>query len=150
MVGCGWGGARQAGAAEMRIGALALLALLWAAPALAGPAEDEAAAAAKSWLAVVDAKNYPGSWKDAAALFQQGVSETRWDAMVQGIRDKVGAVKSRQFQTAELTKSLPSMPDGDYAIVSFDTAFETKGASTEVITLVHEHGTWKVGGYYIR
>jgi hypothetical protein len=133
----------------MKLGILALLALLLAAPALAGPAEDEAAAAAKTWLAVVDAKNYPESWKDAADLFQQGVSEPRWDGMVQGIRDKVGAVKSREFQTAELTKTLPSMPDGDYAIVSFQTDFETKGASTEVITLVREHGKWKVGGYYI-
>jgi hypothetical protein len=41
----------------MKLGMLALLALLWVAPALAGPAKDEAAAAAKTWLAVVDAKN---------------------------------------------------------------------------------------------
>lgn len=134
----------------MKLGILAVLALLWVAPALAGPAEDDAAAAAKSWLAVVDAKNYPESWKDAADLFQQGVSEARWNGMVQDIRNKVGAVKSREFQTAELTKTLPSMPDGDYAIVSFQTDFETKGPSTEVITLVREHGKWKVGGYYIQ
>jgi len=133
----------------MKLGVLAVLALLWTVPALAGPVEDEAAAAAKTWLAVVDAKNYPESWKDAAELFQQGVSEARWDGMVQDIRNKVGAVKSREFQTAELTKTLPSMPDGDYAIVSFQTDFETKGASTEVITLVRKHGKWKVGGYYI-
>src|SRR5471030_2588553 len=113
----------------MKVGVLAVLALLWAIPAQAGQAEDDAAAAAKTWLAVVDAKNYPESWKDAADLFQQGVSEPRWDGMVQGVRDNVGAVKSREFQTAELTKTLPSMPDGDYAIVSFKTDFETKSAS---------------------
>ena len=134
----------------MNLRILTIFVLLWAAPALAGPAEDEAAAAAKTWLSVVDAKNYPQSWKDAADLFQQGVSEARWDGMVQGVRDKVGAVKSREFQEAKLTKTLPSMPDGDYAIVSFQTDFETKGASTEVITLVREHEKWKVGGYYIQ
>jgi Protein of unknown function (DUF4019) len=134
----------------MKLRILALLALLWTFPALAGPAEDEAAAAAKTWLAVVDAKNYPESWKDAADLFQQGVSEAKWDGMVQGARDKVGPLKSRDLQAVQLTKTLPGVPDGDYAVVSFKADFETKGPSTEVITLVHEHGKWKVGGYFIQ
>jgi Protein of unknown function (DUF4019) len=134
----------------MKLGILALLALLWAVPVSAGPAEDEASAAAKTWLAVVDAKNYPESWKDAADLFQQGVSADKWGGMVQSVRDKVGPVKSRTFQSAQFTKTLPGVPDGDYAIVSFQTDFETKGASTEVISLVHENGKWKVGGYFIQ
>jgi hypothetical protein len=134
----------------MKLRVFALLALLWAVPVLASPAEDEAAAAAKTWLAVVDAKNYPESWKDAADLFQQGVSKDKWGGMVQSVRDKVGPVKSRVFQSAQFTKTLPGVPDGDYAIVSFQTDFETKGASTEVISLVHENGKWKVGGYFIK
>ena len=134
----------------MKLGMLALLALLWTVPVLAGPAEDEATAAAKTWIALIDAKNYPQSWKDAADIFQQGVSETKWDEMVQSGRDKAGALKSRQFQSAQLTKSLPGVPDGDYAVVSFQSDFETKGASTEVLTLVHENGKWKVGGYFIQ
>src|ERR1700761_1783177 len=134
----------------MKLGMLALLALLWTVPVLAGPAEDEATAAAKTWIVLIDAKNYPQSWKDAADIFQQGVSETKWDEMVQSGRDKAGALKSRQFQSAQLTKSLPGVPDGDYAVVSFQSDFETKGASTEVLTLVHENGKWKVGGYFIQ
>ncbi len=128
---------------------LAILAVLWTVAAWAGPAEDEAAAAAKAWLAVVDAKNYAQSWKDAADLFQQGVSQDKWDDMVQSIRDKVGPVKTRAFQAAQFAKALPGVPDGDYAIVSFQTDFESRVASTEVITLLHENGKWKVGGYFI-
>jgi hypothetical protein len=134
----------------MKLGILALLALLWVVPALAGPAEDEVATAAKTWLAVVDAKDYPQSWKDAADLFQQGVSADKWGSMVQSARDRTGPVKSRTFQSAEFTKTLPGVPDGDYSIVSFQTDFETKGASTEVLSLVHENGKWKVGGYFIQ
>jgi hypothetical protein len=133
----------------MKLGILAVLALLWAVPTLAAPDEHEVAGAAKIWLALVDAKNYPESWKDAADIFQQGVSEAKWDSMVGSIRDKVGPVKSREFQSAQFTKTLPGVPDGDYANVAFQTEFETKGPSTEVITLVHEHGKWKVGGYHI-
>jgi hypothetical protein len=76
----------------------------------------------------------PESRKDAADLFQQGVSEEKWGGMVQSVRDKIGPVKSRAFQSAQFTKTLPGVPDGDYAIVSFQTDFETKGASTEVIS----------------
>jgi len=128
---------------------LAVLAFLWAVPALAGPAEDAAAASAKTWLALIDAKNYAQSYKDAADIFQQGVSAAKWEDMVRSGRGKAGALKSRAFQSAEQTKTLPGVPDGDYAIVSFQSEFETKGASTEVITLVHENGKWKVGGYFI-
>jgi hypothetical protein len=133
----------------MKLGFLALLVLLWAGPAMAGPAEDEAAAAAKTWLALIDATNYAESYKDAADIFHEGISEAKWEALVQSGRGKAGTLKSRAFQSAELTKTLPGVPDGDYAIVSFQTDFETKGASTEVITLVREDGNWKVGGYYI-
>src|SRR6185312_621546 len=120
-----------------------VLVLLWALPAFANPDDHEVAGMAKIWLALVDAKNYPDSWKDAADIFHQGVSEAKWNSMVGSIRDKVGPVKSRDFQSAQFTKTLPGVPDGDYAIVSFRTDFETKGASTEVITLVHENGNWK-------
>jgi len=133
---------------RMKFGILALLALLWVIPALAGPAEDEAAAAAKTWLAVVDAKNYPESWKDAADLFQQGVSEAKWGGMVQSVRDKVGPVKSAHSSRPSSPRPCPACRRR-LRIVSFQTDFETKGASTEVISLVHENGKWKVGGYFI-
>jgi hypothetical protein len=134
----------------MKFGILALLALLWTVPALAAPSQDEAVAESKVWLAVVDAKDYPKSWKTAAELFQSGVSEARWDGMVQGIRDKLGPLKSRAFQAAKLTDTLPSMPKGDYAIVRFQTAFANENDTIESITLVAEHGKWKVGGYFIK
>jgi hypothetical protein len=128
---------------------VAVLVFLWAIPALAGPAEDEATASAKTWLALIDAKNYAQSYKDAADIFHEGISEAKWDEQVQSGRSKAGALKSREFQSAQLTKTLPGVPDGDYANVSFQTEFETKGASTEIVTLVHENGKWKVGGYHI-
>ena len=128
---------------------LAVLAFLWAFPALAGPAEDAATAAAKTWLTLIDAKNYTQAYKSAADIFHQGISEARWEKMAASGREAAGASKSREFQAAELTKSLPGMPDGDYANVAFQTEFETKGASTEIVTLVRENGKWKVGGYHI-
>jgi hypothetical protein len=133
----------------MKLRILGIVALLWAVPTLASPTENEVAAAAKSWLALVDANNYAQCYQSAADIVRQGVSETKWEEMVQFGRGKAGALKSRELQAVQFTKTLPGVPDGDYANVAFDTDFETKGPSTEVITLVHEHGKWKVGGYHI-
>jgi hypothetical protein len=94
----------------MKFASLALLALLWMGAAIAQPSQDDAVAASKTWLAAVDAGQYPESWKDAAEFFQQGVSEAKWDSMVQSARDSLGPLKSREFQAAELTKTLPGVP----------------------------------------
>jgi hypothetical protein len=118
--------------------------------ALAAPSGDEAVSAAKAWLAVVDSGKYADSWTDASDLFQSGVSEARWEKMVGAIRDRMGALKSRSYQAVELTKSLPGVPDGDYANVSFQSAFDNKAEAQEVITLILEKGQWKVGGYHIK
>ena len=133
----------------MKFRILAVLISLWALPAMAGSAETEVADAAKRWLALVDAKNYAQCYQSAADIVRQGVSEAKWEELVMAGRGKAGALKSRKFQAAQFTKTLPGVPDGDYANVAFDSDFETTGPSTEVITLVHEHGKWKVGGYHI-
>jgi hypothetical protein len=133
----------------MKLRIAAIFAFLWAVPAFAGPAENEVAAAAKSWLVLVDAKNYAQCYQTAADIVRQGVSEAKWEELVKFGRGKAGALKSRKFQAVQFTKTLPGVPEGDYANVAFDSDFETKGPATEVITLVHEHGQWKVGGYHI-
>jgi hypothetical protein len=117
--------------------------------AFAAPSSDDAVAASKAWLAEIDGKSYAQSWKDAAALFQEGVSQDKWEGMVGAIRDKLGPLKSRDYQAVKLTNSLPGVPDGDYAIVTFNSSFANKAVGTEVVTLVFEGGHWKAGGYFM-
>jgi hypothetical protein len=118
--------------------------------AFAAAPTDEAVSASKTWLAVIDGGKYAESWKDASDLFHQGVSQARWEKMVGDIRETLGPLQSRTYQSAELKKSLPGVPDGDYAIVSFKAVFDHKADATEVITLIREKGRWKAGGYFIR
>jgi hypothetical protein len=121
-----------------------------AAFASALPSADDAVAASKSWVAEIDSKAYADSWKDASAFFQGGVSQDKWEGMVQSIREKLGSMQGRVFDAIKLTKSLPGVPDGDYAIVSFRSSFANKADATETITLILENGHWKAGGYFIR
>ncbi len=127
-----------------------MLAALWSQTVSAGPSEDAAVTAGQAWLKLVDDRDYAGSWAGAGTLFQSGVSEDRWVEMVKSVRDRLGSLKSRTFDAVTLTKTLPGVPDGDYAMVRFKAAYEKKQESLETITLVLEGGVWKAGGYFIQ
>jgi hypothetical protein len=116
----------------------------------ASPGEDSAAATSLTWLALIDAKDYGGSWDQASAFFRQGVSRQRWQDMVKSVRDRLGDLKSRKLDAIELTKSLPGVPDGNYAIVRYQSVFAHKAEGSETITLILEDGAWKAGGYFIK
>jgi hypothetical protein len=118
--------------------------------AFAAPSADDAVAAGKTWLNLIDAGDYAGSWKGAAAFFQQGISQARWEKMVKSIRENLGPLQSREYDAAELTKTLPGVPDGDYAIVRFRSIFEHKAQGSETVTLILEKGHWKAAGYFIK
>jgi hypothetical protein len=121
-----------------------------AVPVAADPVEDPAVAAAKEWLKLIDDKDYAASWADAATLFQQGINQEAWVKQVSAPRAQLGALKSRKFQSFQQMTSLPGVPDGDYAVVTFDSVFENKAQAMELTTLVHEGKVWKVGGYFIK
>jgi hypothetical protein len=131
---------------------LSILALLLAVsgPVSADPVEDPAVAAAEAWLKLIDDKDYAASWAAASTLFQQGINQEAWVKQVSPPRAKLGALKSRKYQAFQQMTSLPGVPDGDYAVVSFDSMFENRAQATEVTTLVHEGKVWKVGGYFIK
>jgi hypothetical protein len=45
---------------------------------------------------------------------------------------------------------LPGVPDGDYAVITFNSVFAKKAQSGEMLSLVLEDGRWKAGGYFIK
>jgi hypothetical protein len=128
------------------------LALAWI-PAIAAenPEVDAAQAAAMLWLGTVDSGAYGYGWDDSAEIFQRAVGRGEWEKGAQSARTPLGAVKSRKFRSATPTRKLPGAPEADYVVIYFDTAFENRPSSVEVVTPMKERdGTWKVAGYYIR
>jgi hypothetical protein len=123
------------------------------APAHAQDAEKiaSAQAAAKSWLALVDAGEYSQSWEQAAGLFQAAVSKPNWQSSVKGVRSPLGSLKSRAIKSATFTRSLPGAPDGEYVVIQYESRFENKEAAIETVTPLREKdGSWKVSGYFIK
>ncbi len=116
----------------------------------AAPAKEDAEAAAKSWVALIDAQKYEASWTEASSVFQKGVKQTDWTQMVKNVRSGMGSLISRKPLKTTMAKSLPGAPDGEYAVVQFDTVFKSKAKATETITMMMDGGKWKCAGYFIK
>jgi hypothetical protein len=113
--------------------------------------EDAGQAAAESWLKLVDAGNYPGSWEQAAKVFKDAVKQDDWGKMAAGVRAPLGKVVSRKLKSREYTEKMPGAPDGKYVVIQYDTVFEHKAAAIEtVIPMADPDGVWRVSGYFIR
>ena len=131
------------------LAALVLLLLSGGEPALA---DDESAAveAATAWLGLVDAGKFGESWEQAGSLFQGAVPKGRWEETLAGVRAPLGKLISRSVTSASYRTSLPGAPDGRYFVIQFTTSFENKAEAVETVTPMHEGGSWKVTGYYIK
>lgn len=119
--------------------------------AVAGSSEEQAKAAAKEWLALVDAGNYQESWESAAGFFKNAVSQEKWQQQMAAFRQSLGKTTSRKLKSAKYTKTLPGAPDGEYVVIQYKTSFAKKKSAVETVTpMLDNDGKWKVSGYYIK
>jgi uncharacterized protein DUF4019 len=106
---------------------------------------------ADNWLKLVDDHKYRQSWKELAASLQKTVPEDRWRQVMGTVRDALGELDGRKVSKIKFREKLPGLPDGDYAIVQFDTAFEGKTDAVEIVYLESQsENSWKVCGYYVK
>lgn len=135
------------------IGLIILGLLLSGGISLASDAGKETAAvsAAEKWLAAIDAGQYAASWKEAAELFRNSLTQEQWVNSLQAGRKPLGKLISRKVQTKAYKTSLPGAPDGEYVVIQFQTSFENKKSSIETVTpMMEKDGKWRVSGYYVR
>jgi len=112
---------------------------------------DAARKAAADWLGLVDSSEAAKSWEQASSAFKRAVTSQQWAQSSSAVRAPLGTVKQRQELGAQVTKSLPGAPDGEYVLFQFQTAFETKSSSIETVTVVYDtDNTWRVTGYFIK
>jgi hypothetical protein len=127
------------------------LALSTTAAFAADAPEDAAQAAAESWLKLVDAGDYAGSWDAGAKVFKAAVTKDQWAQAAGAARNPLGKLVSRKLKSREYKTSLPGAPDGKYVIVQYDTVFANKAAAVEtVVPMADPDGAWRVSGYFVR
>ena len=110
------------------------------------PAPDDRA---KQWLTLVDDGNYADSYKQMGALATAKMSAADWTQKVSGARTPLGAMSSRNIKDVKMSKTLPGAPDGQYAVIRYDSAFAHKAAAVETVVLVSGKDGWSVVGYSI-
>lgn len=133
----------------------ALLAALYfvfmtATTAFAVDREAAAESAARAWLSSVDGGEYVESWRTAGALFRNQLTPEAWAHAASGVRAPLGALRARSVKDVRYASSLPGVPDGEYVVLRFDSAFANKAVALETVTTVSEEGGWRVVGYFIR
>ena len=117
---------------------------------VAAPVKEDAEASAKTWVALIDSQKYEESWTEAGSFFRAAVKQQDWAQQVKNVRAGMGSLTTRKPLKTTMTKSLPGAPDGEYAVVQFDTAFKNKAKAVETITMMLEDGKWKAAGYFIK
>jgi tRNA A-37 threonylcarbamoyl transferase component Bud32 len=113
-------------------------------------AERSAVSAAQSWIKMIDDRNYPESWKEAAQLFQKAVTSKDWGDSLKKYREPAGEVVSRKVIMIRNTTP-PGALAGNYVIMQFQTDFTKKHSAIETVTFVKEKdGQWRAAGYFIK
>ena len=119
-------------------------------PVRAGDAATDASADGLAFLELIDHRQYADSWTKTGAMFKAKLTADSWSQMAQSARTPFGALVQRKQVQGNLTKSLPGAPDGDYAVIRYQTGYEKKAEAVETVTLAHEADHWAVIGYFIR
>ena len=140
----------------MRIARRALVALALAAalaPSIAAaqdPRTTEAQAAARAWLAATDRLDGPASHAEAGKRFQDAMPVDRWTAALKSVRGPLGATEQRTLIGSRFASSFEGLPPGEYAQLTFRTAWASKPDGHEHVTLEKVGGRWKVIGYAVQ
>jgi hypothetical protein len=116
-------------------------------PTASLPAPDDRA---RQWLTLVDDGNYADSYAQAGAVFKSHVTADGWARQAGAAREPLGAMSSRTLKSVTMAKTLPGMPDGQYAIVQYESAFAHKAAAIETVSLMSGKDGWSVVGYRIQ
>ncbi|MEN6331477.1 MAG: adenosylcobinamide amidohydrolase [Smithella sp.] len=113
--------------------------------------EKEVVGSALKWLAMLDEGRFAESWENTSEIFRQSLQQGQWVKTVGAVRNEMGKKVSRQFYRSLYTRSLPGVPDGEYMIIEFNTAFENKKGAIETVTSkLDKDGFWSISGYFVK
>ena len=160
------GSSRQTGSAIARrrwlIGATAMTFLLAAAYTLAAltgsatptspPVDASATAnqaavtdAARTFLSLVDARDWSRSYAMTTKTFRAANTEALWADASQKVYPPLGVLRSRDLAYADF---VPAAPNGQW-IVKFHSNFANRASAIDTVALVREDGGYKVAGIFV-
>ena len=108
-------------------------------------AKRDATAAAKAWLALVDAGKYAESWEQASSLFRGKITKDGWVSRITP-RGSFGKLRERKLDSATY-----KIVDGRPAVVIlWSGSYEAMPSLTEQVTMTLDDGKWRASGYFVK
>lgn len=108
-------------------------------------AEAAPVAAARQFLALVDADDWATSWTAVGASMKAQNTRQSWTDASNGMRANLGAFVRREQASAEY---VPAPPNG-YWMLKFRASYARKPIAIETVTLMQEKDGWHVVGVTI-
>jgi hypothetical protein len=143
----------------MGVSAGLILMCLAGAVRAANTQEDAAQVAGESWLSLVDAGDYAGSWDRGAKALKGAVSQADWIQVAGGARTPLGKLVSRKLKSREYTEKPPTTRlvggkvytwgQGKYVVLQYDAVFAARSAVETLTMLSDADGVWRASGYSI-
>jgi hypothetical protein len=134
----------------LRLAALAGAAIFLAPVITHADDSDRFAAArpiAHAWLGDIDSGNYDQSYTEAGDALHQKVPQDHWVKILKTERPLLGRLVSRQEVTHSYRPDGLEGAEGEFIVLGYRSAFETKPSELEYVVLKHEFGGWRCVGY---
>jgi hypothetical protein len=96
----------------------------------------------------LSAERYEKIYNEAAEEWKSANTLEQSEAVFKSMRDKLGGVKTRAYQTAREEQSTGGTLPGHTLVVSYYTTFES-GEGMETFTLVERGGEWRLARYFV-
>ena len=132
------------------LGAAVLGLLLAAAPVAFASAEEhvnDGLGISQSWVGQIDKGQYDESYAAASGEMHEKVRQDRWNLILKSLRAPYGPVVSRQQLSHIYKPNGYEGAEGEFLIITYNTAFQKLDAAKEVVVLRWEDGTWRGAGY---
>ncbi len=130
--------------------AAALGLLLVTAPPASASAEnhiDEGLAVSQSWVGMIDSGDYDNSYNIASGEMHDKVKQDRWDIILKALRSPWGPLVNRQQLSHIYKPNGYEGTEGEFLIVTYQTAFKKMDVVSEIVVLRWEDGKWRGAGY---
>ena len=126
---------------------LLALPVIHSAPSDVPAGTNDAVAAARAWLAEIDAGHYDQSYAEGCRAFHNKVTLDQWKTVLRALRPTFGAMVSRREISSSYRPDGVEGLDGECMLVTFNTSFSNIPSNTELVVLKKEDGQWRGAGY---
>lgn len=114
-------------------------------PPAAATTENATVAAARTWLELLDTRDWNATYQATGAAFRSLNTAATWAAASDKARAPLGAALSRDLISVV---DVPA-PPGGYWMVKFRTRFANRPEAIETVSVEREAGAWRVVGVTI-